>query len=137
MNQIEVKLVQDELESSSENLCIAFKLTIDGASPLFDDDDDFDIYQFIESTRTAGRYFIMTCSCGDPGCAGYGYGIQVTIEGDITYWTDRDQNKTYSFSTGDLQSKALMLENEINKWSNEAIARGAKLAIAPFLPRTG
>lgn len=131
MNQFEVKLTPDYRELTDKKLYLAFDLTIDGVSPLQNSDDDFDIYEFIMSTRKDGKYFIWTCSCGVPGCAGYFTGIDVRIEGDITYWIDHDLDKSYSFSTNNLRTKALMLEDEIKKWNSHAKSIDTELNIWP------
>lgn len=131
MNQFEVKLTPDYRELHDEKLYLVFELTIDGMSPLEASDDDFDIYEFIMSTQKDGKYFIWTCACGVPGCAGYFNGIEVRTEDEITYWIDKDLDKSYSLSTKDLRTKALMLEDEIKKWNAHAKSIGAQLNIWP------
>lgn len=131
MNQFEAKLSPDYRELADKKLYLAFDLAIDGVSPLQNSADDFDIYEFIMSTRKDGKYFIWTCSCGVPGCAGYFNGIEVRIEGEITYWIDHDLDKSYSFNTNNLRSKALMLEDEIKKWNSHAKSIGVELNIWP------
>ena len=131
MNQIEVNLSPDYREIADKKLYLAFSLTIDGGSPLQNTADDFDIVEFILSTRKDGSYFIWTCSCGVPGCAGYFNGIEVRTEGDLTYWMDRDLDKSYSFNSNSLRVNALMLEGDIRKWNGHAKSIGAELNIWP------
>jgi len=131
MNEFEVKLTPDYRELAAKKLYLAFDIAIDGASPLQNNDDDFDLLEFIMSTRKDGKYFIWTCSCGVAECAGYVDGIEVHIEGDITNWIDHDLDKTYSFNTNNLRSSALMLEDEIKKWNNHAKSNDVELTIWP------
>lgn len=131
MNRIEVNLTPDYREIADKKLYLAFSLTIDGVSPLQNNDDDFDIVEFILSTRTDGNYFIWTCSCGVPGCAGYFNGIEVRTEGNLTYWMDRDLDKTYSFGSENLHENGLKLEGEIKKWNRHAVSIGAELNVWP------
>ncbi|MEJ7646156.1 MAG: hypothetical protein WKF87_16290 [Chryseolinea sp.] len=131
MNTIDVKFTCDESELSKNIFYLTFDLAIDGCSPLKNNDDSFDIHDFIMSTRKDGTYFIWTCSCGDAECAGYVNGIEVRIGMDVTLWVDHDLEKTYIFDTHDLQAKAFMLENEISKWDQHAKSNGAELCIWP------
>jgi hypothetical protein len=131
MNQIEVNLTPDYREIADKKLYLAFSVQIDGGSPLQNTDDDFDIVESILSTRKDGNYFIWTCACGVPGCAGYFNGIQVCTEGDSTYWMDRDLDKNYSFGSNSLRENALALEGEIKKWNSNAKSNGAELNIWP------
>ena len=131
MNEFEVKLISDYRELAAKKLFLTFDLAIDGVSPLQNNDDNFDVYEFVMSTRKEGTYFIWTCSCGVPGCAGYFDGIEVRIEGASTYWIDHDLDKRYSFNTHKLRSSALMLEDEIKKWSHHATSIGSEVTIWP------
>jgi hypothetical protein len=131
MNQIEVNITPDYREIADKKLYLAFRLQIDGGSPLQNTDDDFDIVEFILSTRKDGNYFIWTCSCGVPGCAGYLNGIEVRTKEAVTCWVDRDLDKSYSFGSASLREKALALESEIKKWHSHAKSIGAELNIWP------
>jgi hypothetical protein len=42
--------------------------------------------EFINSLYNPGRYFIFTCDCGDPGCAGWFKGIQVDATAEYFTW---------------------------------------------------
>ncbi|MBN1318987.1 MAG: hypothetical protein JXA42_26125 [Anaerolineales bacterium] len=52
---------------------------------------DFDYYatdygQLLKSIDQDGEFYILTCWCGFPGCAGIKRGIEVRHEGDVVYW---------------------------------------------------
>lgn len=131
MNELKAWLTPDYREIEAKKLHLAFHLTIDGGSPLQNTDDDFDLFEFIMSTRKDGTYFIWTCSCGVPGCAGYFHGIEVNSNGGTTHWNDHDLHKRYVFHTPTLHAQALAVEDEIKRWHSHAKSTGVELIIWP------
>lgn len=45
-----------------------------------------DLAQLCKSCQLSGEFFIVTCGCGDPGCAGIDDGIRVTHLDDRVVW---------------------------------------------------
>ncbi|HVF99295.1 MAG TPA: hypothetical protein VND68_05620 [Chloroflexia bacterium] len=45
-----------------------------------------DLHSLLGSTQDSGEFFIITCWCGDPGCAGLRRGIEVRRESKVVYW---------------------------------------------------
>jgi hypothetical protein len=84
-----IKLVP-QLENNTEKKGyeLRFRLMINGE--VYYGVGDVDLRQFQASMRQDGNYFIMTCDCGFPGCAGYDKGIRVTNDGIRYRWVDKD-----------------------------------------------
>ena len=112
-----------------KELNLIFSIIIDGGSPLQSNDDCFDVSEFIKSTKEDGVYFIWTCGCGIPGCAGYLDGIRIQTNGDLTIWKDNDLDKSYVFETMKLRSLAHALEIDLQKWKEYVELHQAKLKI--------
>jgi hypothetical protein len=45
-----------------------------------------DLCELARSRRWDGEYYIITCSCGEAGCAGIWRGVDVFRDGDRVYW---------------------------------------------------
>jgi hypothetical protein len=66
------------------------ELLVDGV-PL----DDFsavatDLAALHASISSPGEHYILTCWCGEPGCAGIAHGIKVLHRGQTVHWHIRD-----------------------------------------------
>ena len=61
---------------------ISYKCTIDG-QPFY---TYLDFSSFVDSTKSEGEFFLVTCSCGEPGCAGIFDGVLITHEGELIRW---------------------------------------------------
>lgn len=72
------KPVQDGYASRN----ISYHCTIDG-QPFY---TPLDFSSFVDSTKRDGEYFLVTCTCGEPGCAGIFDGVLVTHEGELVRW---------------------------------------------------
>lgn len=131
MNTIEISLEPDYQEISNGILHLKVKVAIDSIFPLDNPDDDFDIVELINSTRSDGNYFMWTCSCGVPGCAGYYNGIKVVSDDKETTWFDQDLNKQYTFLTSDIRAKADRIFDELLKWKYHAESIKVDLKIWP------
>ena len=66
--------------------------------------DYVDLNQLEESLDNDGTYFIWTCSCGAPGCAGLFDGVVVKHVDGKTTWIDLDQNRKFVFETTALKN---------------------------------
>lgn len=45
-----------------------------------------DLHALLASTETSGELFILTCWCGEPGCAGLKQGIHVSRDSTVVKW---------------------------------------------------
>lgn len=45
-----------------------------------------DLHSLLASTQDSDEFFIITCWCGHPGCAGLRRGIEVRREPKVVYW---------------------------------------------------
>jgi hypothetical protein len=52
-----------------------------------------DLTELAKTLDTDGEFFIITCSCGDAGCAGINEGVQVTREHNVLRWLVRKSGK--------------------------------------------
>lgn len=67
------------------------------------DPEHIDLNQLRTSIEEDGTYFIWTCSCGAPGCAGRFHGVHVIHSNDETIWHDLDSKRKYVFHSTDLR----------------------------------
>jgi hypothetical protein len=56
-----------------------------------------DLNELLASTEKDGEFFILTCWCGVPGCAGLGQGIKVRREPKVVYWRMLEPKPERSF----------------------------------------
>ena len=139
MNQLTYQLSPDYSELKKKELWIGLNLSIDGKNPLMaPNDDDFDIRELLISGKPGHKeaVFILTCSCGIPGCAGYHDGIKVAFSDNTVEWIDQDQELTYQFSKGVYLSILKTLYKELRDWNHHANARGLTLRLFPDWHRT-
>jgi hypothetical protein len=54
-----------------------------------------DLLAVVDSLYKPGRYNLFTCSCGDPGCAGWGNDIVVDHDGPDAIWSHDSQNPRF------------------------------------------
>lgn len=67
------------------------------------DPEHVDLNQLNSSLNADGTFFIWTCSCGAPGCAGRFDGVVVTHTGETTTWHDLDCKRKFVFTSKDLR----------------------------------
>lgn len=68
-----------------------------------DDPELLDLEQLQSSLNADGDFFIWTCSCGVPGCAGMFDGVRVTHGNGKTAWDDLDCKRQFFFDSHDLR----------------------------------
>jgi hypothetical protein len=90
VNVIDIRLekklpVSPEGRPYPETYCV-FVTYVDGQPIANFDHDATDMRNLIDSCITSGELFILTCWCGDPGCAGIEQGITVRHDGGKIYW---------------------------------------------------
>ena len=134
MNQLTYRLTPDYGQLKKKELWLGLDLTIDGKNPLIAPDaDDFDMRELFLSVspKNSDTVFILTCSCGVPGCAGYFDGIKVSIAEKHVEWIDQDQGFTYCF-TKDLYFETLRaLYKELCDWNFHARSSRLQLRLFP------
>lgn len=69
-------------------------LRIDGRSMLMR--CTLDLRELVESTKRGGEFWIFTCGCGEPGCAGIEAPVQVMYGVECVIWQvpERGRNRT-------------------------------------------
>jgi hypothetical protein len=67
------------------------------------DPEYVDLNQLKSSLHEDGTFFIWTCSCGAPGCAGMFDGVAISHIGDTTSWHDLDCKRKFTFKSTDLR----------------------------------
>jgi hypothetical protein len=79
-------------KNAQNELWLRTVITIDGTE-LFPN-DCVEIVQLVASLYEPSGYFIFTCSCGEPGCAGWFQPVRVTHDFDQVLWnTARGHNE--------------------------------------------
>ena len=68
---------------------VVAEVSINGR-PFVPDDLAADMTALAATLDGAGEYFVVTCQCGDPGCAGMQTGVQVAEGAGEVSWTIRD-----------------------------------------------
>lgn len=97
MNQLEVKSRIDSPPDDVE--LIVTEMLVDGR-PLTDFRGrslSVDLFALERSIRQSGEFFIVTCLCGVPACAGIKQGIQVRHSETNTHWIVRGLGETQTF----------------------------------------
>lgn len=86
---------------------------VDGKTLLRAGDEEMDIpFGVLPSIDREGDYFMVTCSCGDPGCAGYFEPAVVTHEGDLIHWICSDLNWHFTFERKQYEAEIRRLIDE-------------------------
>lgn len=88
MNQFEV-VIQEVAGRGPDGLPrpdVEIELLIDGEVPTELASVCIEPCALIASSLRDGEFFIGTCGCGEPGCAGVWHGIQVQHVNGITQW---------------------------------------------------
>ncbi len=67
------------------------------------DPEHINLSELRDSIAEDGTFFIWTCACGAPSCAGMYDGVEVIHHDDQTTWHNRDWNQKFIFKTADLQ----------------------------------
>jgi hypothetical protein len=94
MNEIAVtvRTLQDECDAKPY---LRVEVEIDDYFPINYSRDGLgvDLVELAKTLDTDGEFFIITCSCGDPGCAGITEGVHVTRDKHILRWVIPDHGK--------------------------------------------
>ena len=133
MNHITIKLEPNfKYIKSQGELMLGVYLKIDGQSPLRNHEDDFNLYEIFQSRQKEGEFFIFTCSCGIPECAGY-KGVNVTHQGGVVEWYDKTLNNEYAFDKILLDQEIGKTFEDLKKWVFYAESNNLILKVYPDL----
>jgi hypothetical protein len=55
------------------------------------------LFDLWESTKRDGEFFIITCLCGDAGCAGIQEGVHVSFDSEKVRWTVKGWGPTQTY----------------------------------------
>ncbi len=58
-----------------------------------------DLSELARSVNQSGEFFVLTCSCGDPGCAGIQQGVHVSHTETYVQWEISDWGRGVGAST--------------------------------------
>ena len=80
-----------------------------------------DLDALIKSVEEKGEFFILTCWCGSPGCAGIGHGIRVFHEAGRIHWHVPEPlpPRDFVFSREGIQSALTALRKDIKRFVAE------------------
>jgi hypothetical protein len=81
---------------------VTAELIVNGRRLSAVDYGPLDLAQVWASCIRPGRYFIWTCDCGFPGCAGRFEGVRVAHRDGLVEWYDVDDGKRYCFPLHEL-----------------------------------
>lgn len=121
-----------------DNLYFVSIILVDGESIV-----DFSYYatslaELKDSIQHNGKYFILTCWCGVPDCAGIEQGIQVTHHQDTVKWTITQPKPYRVFTFSADEYKTIITEgiekikqDLANLWFTETGEKNHKLEIVP------
>lgn len=103
LDTIDVELVLDEVAEDAEEVMYHdswIALLLNGERVR----GTFDAFEFAVPRSKNANWYLMTCSCGIAGCAGYHYGINVKRRLRTVEWHDHETDKVtfakrfYSFN---------------------------------------
>ena len=133
MNHLFIKLEPNfDYTQSQGELMLGLYLEIDGKSPLKNNEDDFNLYELFQSRKREGEFFIFTCSCGVPECAGY-KAIEVRHRDGTTNWFDKTLGQEYVFEQAKLDQEISQTFQDLNKWVFYAASNNLILKVYPDL----
>ena len=99
---LEIKYGQypDNPASRRKKYCLAIECAVNGNLIADWHSLSVDILALLASAKKPGMYFIWTCTCGFPECAGISQGIEVTHRPDVFVWKNKGSKpkvKYYEF----------------------------------------
>ena len=86
----EIKIEEPYYDNSNNIVGVSLAVTFDhrDRTPLVDPATyGIDLVELVKSRKADGEYFIITCHCGVPGCAGIGSGVRITRAGKFVAWS--------------------------------------------------
>lgn len=71
-----------------DHVVVGCELLADGGSITDRADITISVSELLASSKGSGEYWILTCSCGEPGCAGVIHPIRITHAGPSVVWEE-------------------------------------------------
>jgi hypothetical protein len=100
-----VGIVVSEAEEPADGCWyVTAELVVDGRQLAAFDHGPLELRQLWACCAGPGRYFIWTCDCGDPGCAGLFRGVRVSHRDGRADWRDADSGERYCFRRAELSA---------------------------------
>jgi hypothetical protein len=121
VNAVRLRNVVDTEEGEPDSLVAVLEFNDSHSDPGDPGDHGYvDLNQLRSSLNGTGNYFIWTCSCGYPGCAGLVNGVDVTHSNGKTIWHDLDMKRRFVLESKDLCDS---FENAISDGRNMLLQR--------------
>lgn len=86
MNEIKLTFTIEDLESSAGDTTKFLVPTLMVDDKVINEGFALDMRELANSCRADGEFFILTCGCGEPGCAGIFEGIAVSHQDGEVIW---------------------------------------------------
>jgi hypothetical protein len=106
MNSLHIKTTIDH--DPDEPPCLRTHLIVDNQPvvALVRHTLGISFHDLLASAKASGEYFIITCACGDAGCAGISEGVRVTHHPTNVQWVVRNHGptKVYYFAREQYQA---------------------------------
>jgi len=101
MNNIHLEFDIEDVESSTGDMAkfLVPSLMVDDRE--INEDFALDMRELVNSCRADGEYFILTCGCGEAGCAGVFEGIAVSHQNGEVVWVVPDPIKSTTSAKSD------------------------------------
>jgi hypothetical protein len=119
--EIEVDLYEDGGEATLGADC-----RIDG-EPIAPPSDATSLHGLHELRQEHSGAFVLTCTCGVPGCAGYTKGFRAAFTEETVTWVDNDGSRSWTFEREPYERELDLSFRRANELVTEAKARGVPL----------
>lgn len=93
MNELEFQLIAHHFENDPLGYLVV-EAQVDKQPIANFDECAVDLHQFEQSLDKDGEFFIITCWCGDPGCANIEHGIFVKHDANRVKWETQIEGRT-------------------------------------------
>jgi hypothetical protein len=95
MNDFKLEIQSGQFPHWTEN-CFLTMIHVDGIKTFPERDREcIDLLSVVDSLYKPGRYDLFTCSCGDPGCAGWNNDIVVDHDELDAIWSHHSPNPRF------------------------------------------
>lgn len=82
----------------------------------YSDSDIIDVDAFMKSLEQDGEFFIFSCCCGIPECAGWKRGIEVLHSEKSIQWTNLNNGKSWCFDKHGVQQNLITIRQEAENY---------------------
>ena len=134
MNAIKVQV---QFEPDSKNLYAEIMIDDQLLVSLKRDELAIDLVELAKTIKQDGEFFIITCTCGNPGCAGITTGVNVHRDNETVHWqfkvrqADSKNVRAVSFAQKDY---ATAVQEGIAQFT-ELLKQHRDAEIVPYLMR--